>query len=112
MRLHGTYTVALIHDDLSIYTLKGRFPIQPAELRKRNLELCGHVDAVGVVYHTDPSESLQNEVTLIPGSWTFVRGDDMPEFPGRAEVERLGVPIVLVPYTEGVSSSERREACR
>jgi hypothetical protein len=38
----------------------------------------------------------------------FVRGDDMPNFPSRQVVENL-MPIKLLPYTEGVSSTQIRK---
>ena len=34
----------------------------------------------------------------------YVRGDDMPNFPGRSLVEKH-MPIQLVPYTQGISST-------
>jgi hypothetical protein len=38
----------------------------------------------------------------------FVRGDDMPNFPSRQVVENL-MPVKLLPYTEGVSSTKLRK---
>ena len=36
-----------------------------------------------------------------------MRGDDMPQFPGRGVCEEL-MPIKLLPYTQGVSSTMLR----
>jgi hypothetical protein len=38
-------------------------------------------------------------------SVVYVRGDDMPVFPGRWWLEAVGVPVVLLPRTPAVSSS-------
>jgi hypothetical protein len=38
----------------------------------------------------------------------YLRGDDMPDFPCRDVVERL-MPIKLLPYTEGISTSLLRK---
>lgn len=46
----------------------------------------------------------EDDSTLISQSCVYVRGDDMPLFPGREWVESV-MPVVLLPRTELVSSS-------
>jgi cytidyltransferase-like protein len=106
MREYGPVTV-LIHDDRGVWELKKRMPVQSVEHRESNLYLSGLARTVRRVYGNDPSHDL--DFLLANGDWTFVRGDDMPDFPGRAVVETRKVPIVLLPYTRGVSSSQRRD---
>lgn len=60
------------------------------------------------VASTDPSPYLQCCVHLKPGQTAlYVRGNDMPQFPGRSLCEKL-MSIQLLPYTEGVSSTALR----
>ena len=61
-----------------------------------------------VISSTDPSPYLHCCVHLQEGQTAlYVRGDDMPHFPGRSVVEPL-MPIKLLPYTQGVSSTMLR----
>lgn len=41
-------------------------------------------------------------------STLYVRGDDMPNFPSRTLVESL-MPVRLLPYTQGVSTTKLRK---
>jgi bifunctional ADP-heptose synthase (sugar kinase/adenylyltransferase) len=54
-------------------------------------------------------EHIMLEKDMLPEDCIFVRGDDWRDFPGRSDIEQLGIPIVLIPYTEGVSTSQIRE---
>ena len=66
------------------------------------------VGQVFAVSSTDPSPYLRCCVHLKPGQTAlYVRGDDMPQFPGRSLCEKL-MSIQLLPYTEGVSSTAIR----
>jgi cytidyltransferase-like protein len=108
MREYGE-PVVLVHDDRSIWQNKGRMPAQPLPLRVRNLTLAGIPShAIYRVPTADPSRSIRRVAGLLDGGIVYVRGDDWPEFPGRSEVEALGIPIKLIPYTDGVSSSTLR----
>ena len=101
--------VVLVHDDRSVFDLKKRFPVQTLSQRMRNIIDTGLV-AQGDVYDlrsVDPSEWLRWIVTVRKGC-TFMRGDDMPEFPGHRTLRELGIPVELVPYSKGISSSQRR----
>jgi len=66
---------------------------------------------VFIIAGTDPTNFLHCMIHLAPGETAlYVRGDDMPHFPGRLLVESL-MPIRLLPYTVGVSSTQiRRES--
>jgi len=110
MRKRGDIVVAMLHDDRSIWKLKGRFPVQDAEHRSRNLWACNLVSQVVLVKSTDPSQAIRDYCAY--GAWTFMRGDDMPDFPGRGAVESLGMSVVLVPYSQGVSTTERLAECK
>lgn len=108
MRKKGK-VVVLVHDDASIWALKGRMPVQSIDHREHNLRLSGLVSEVLRVCSVDPADYLYD--LFLNGDWLFMRGDDMPDFPGRTAVERSSVTIELIPYTENVSSSDRRDAC-
>lgn len=61
-----------------------------------------------VISSTDPSPYIRCCVHLQPGqSALYVRGDDMPQFPGRAVCEEL-MAVKLLPYTQGISSTMLR----
>ena len=63
---------------------------------------------VFVVSSTDPSPYIRCCVHLRPGEKAlYIRGDDMPQFPGRAVVEDL-MSIRLLPCDTGVHSSMLR----
>lgn len=116
----------LIHDDVSIYENKGRFPVQSLERRGKNVHITCDIEdfdlfnppIVGnatVVEHTNPSHEIGDAVRILaqyrniePDEIVYMRGDDWTEFPGKEKVEELGIDIKYVPYTDGVSSTERR----
>ena len=53
-----------------------------------------------MVSSTDPAPYIQCCVHLEPDQQgLYVRGDDMPQFPGRSVCEEL-MPIKLLPYTK------------
>lgn len=109
MREYGDQNVVGLHDDRSIWLNKGQMPVQSYQHRAHNLMLCGGADRVVMVVDADPSFVISG--LLAGGEWVYVRGDDWPDFPGRAAVEKAGARIVLVPYTKDISSAERRP-CR
>lgn len=105
MAQDGSVLVGL-HSGRSTFLNKGRFPVQRTSHREHNLKMTGLVDRVFIVRDCDPGHRLRTE--LAHGEWTYLRGDDWPDFPGRDVIEEHGIPIVLVPYTKGTSSTERR----
>jgi len=100
--------VVVVHDDKSTFLIKGKIPIQALSQRIENLRITGLVDEVVVCESTDPAEQFENVVER----WqevTYVRGDDMKyNFPGQWKLEEMTIPIVFLPYTKGVSSTQIR----
>lgn len=111
MALVGDVTIVVVHSDESCYRIKGKFPVQSLETRIRFLKATGLVDHVLVTDIDDPGPQFSAAVCMMPGSeFFFIRGDDNAAFPGRYMVEGLDMDILLVPYTEGISSTTIREA--
>jgi cytidyltransferase-like protein len=108
LRAHGRKLVIGIHDDESILLLKGRFPIDNTVRRLRNVKR--HADVVFVIPSTDPSPYLDGVIdrSVPRDRMCYMRGSDMPQFPGRPIAEQL-MHVRLFPYTEGVSSSLLRK---
>lgn len=112
MRKFGVKLVVGVHDDVSISKLKNRVPMDPTEKRVNNVS--EFADRVFVVAGTDPTPFLEEVVKELGVGHghdsmkaVYVRGNDMPNFPGRALVERH-MSVQLLPYTEGVSSTALR----
>jgi cytidyltransferase-like protein len=110
MREAADESIVIIHDDLSTFENKGRFPVQTNKHRIQNLRKSGLVDDILCVDLADPSESLKIALScFIPSSGVvYMRGDDWADFPGRKAVLDQGVEIRLIPYTEGVSTTQIR----
>lgn len=105
----------ILHDDVSTFQNKRRFPVQNTEHREKNLELSGHVCDSIVTYDADPSELISYAVNSIRSMHGFdceiffMRGDDWKDCPGREVIEEAGIPIKFKPYHEGISSTKRRK---
>jgi cytidyltransferase-like protein len=108
MRKRGREIHVIVHDDLSTFHNKNRFPVQPLEFRLRNLEQIDMVDRIGVCHSPDPSQSIARTLAE-KDDVVYVRGDDWPDFPGRSVLETREIPIEFVKYTQGVSSTQRRD---
>ena len=107
MREVGKKVIIGVHDSRSIYKLKNRVPVDSTE--KRMLNVKEHADEVFCIAGTDPSNYIKSIVSIAENETAFyIRGDDMPFFPGREVVEKL-MPIKLLPYTQGVSSTQIRK---
>lgn len=107
MREVGKKVIIGVHDSRSIYKLKNRVPVDSTE--KRMLNVKQYADVVFCIAGTDPSNYIQAVVSLAPNETAiYIRGDDMPFFPAREVVEKL-MPIKLLPYTQGVSSTQIRK---
>jgi len=106
MRKHGRRLVIGVHDDESITLLKNRVPLNNTGTRIANVQK--YADHVFVVAGTDPTLFIEAAIKarLAEGavSMVYVRGDDMPHFPARLLVEQY-MPVMLLPYTQGVSST-------
>eukprot|EP01137_Pigoraptor_chileana_P019747 Opistho-2@81202 len=112
MRKFGRRLVIGIHDDASILALKSRVPIDSTATRAANV--AKYADQVFVVAGTNPSEFIEKvvleNISMVGRenfSAVYIRGDDMPHFPGRQTVERY-MRVLLLPYTQGVSSTYLR----
>ena len=108
MRTHGRKLLVGLHDDESINLLKGRFPVDNVVKRLQNVKK--YADQVFVIPSTDPSPYLDGAVdrSIPKEKMCFIRGADMPKFPGRSIAEQV-MEIKLLPYTEGVSSTMLRK---
>lgn len=112
MRFRAKDIYAIVHDDLSTFKNKKRFPVQPLELRLKNVK--HFVTAAGETTEADPSATISAFISVmrkrVPGiKLVYVRGDDWIRFPGWETIAALDVDIVFKPYTPGISSSLRRE---
>jgi len=102
----GRVVLAGVHTDESIFQLKKKYPIDPLEKRIANVKQ--FADIVFVIPSTDPTPFVLGAVGLQKGETAaFIRGDDMPNFPGRGAVEKI-MHVIFVPYTAGISSTMLR----
>lgn len=107
-------TAVIVHDCVSTWKNKNRFPIQTLDHRIHNVRATKMADDIERAYNTDPSPEIRCIVGQLRSRYpeciiTYYRGDDWRDFPGREEVEKLGIDIIYLPYTKGISSTQRRE---
>jgi hypothetical protein len=82
-------------------------PVDSTE--KRMLQVKKYANKVFCIAGTDPSNYLRCIISMEPGeSAIYIRGDDMPNFPGREIIEKV-MPVKFLPYTIGISSTEIRK---
>lgn len=109
MREQYPYVVVVIHDDISCYKIKGKFPIQSIERRVWQLENSGLVDRVIVSRETDPAKEFEMVINEYKDV-AYFRGDDMKDnFPGKWMLDKYQIPINFIEYTKGVSSTQIRK---
>lgn len=107
MRQYASRLVIGVHDDESIFRLKNRYPIDNTVRRIKNIKK--YADVVYVIPGTDPTPYLDCMIDRRDADTSvYIRGNDMPQFPGRQLVERL-LSIKLLPYTKGVSTTMLRK---
>jgi cytidyltransferase-like protein len=107
MRREAKRIVIGVHDDESIFLLKNRYPIDNTVKRIRNVKR--YADVVFVIPAPDPSPFLDCVIDRSDASTSvYIRGDDMPDFPGKSVAEQL-MAIELLPYTQGISSTMLRK---
>lgn len=111
MKKESDRIIVVLHDDKSSFENKGRFPVQDYEHRSFNLLASDYVYDVVPTKKSDPSAALSNAIALYRPA-VYMRGDDWPDFPGKAVVMTAGIPIVLAPYTAGVSTTLIREGVK
>jgi hypothetical protein len=117
MRAAASIVVVGIHDDASLCKLKSLRSDHIVPIAQRLAAVAQYADHVFVVNSTDPTSSLHDAIVQHAGGvdlplfdrCIYMRGRDMPAFPGRGLVEPI-MHIELVDYTEGVSSTMIRNA--
>jgi len=110
MNKEGNFVIVVLHDDLSCFLIKDKFPIQTVEHRKRNLELSGLVDLVLITENTNPTDRFADIVNKYGAeNVLFMRGDDNLKPPAKEFLDRYGIQQKYIKYTEGISSSKIRD---
>jgi cytidyltransferase-like protein len=107
MKRLGARVICGIHDDTSIEQLKHLTPSQHQPLSLRMAALRPYVTEIFVIPDTDPTPTLER-LHLAPHS-VYLRGDDMPDFPGRTFWEARDVACMFTHYTAGISSTQIRK---
>lgn len=103
--------VVCVHDDESIEKLKNLTPREHQDINQRIKNIAKYTNDIHVIHSTDPSEILQSVIDkkLNKNQMIYIRGDDMPNFPGRDIVEQY-MNVLFKPYKQGVSSTEIRKS--
>jgi glycerol-3-phosphate cytidylyltransferase-like family protein len=107
MKLESDRIVLVLHDDKSTFKNKGRFPVQAFDHRLRNLQLSGYVREIFACTKADPSPIFSRAISMYDPK-IYMRGDDWPDFPGKSVIELANIPIKLVEYTIGISTTKIR----
>ena len=113
LRALAARQVVLVHDDASYARLKGGAPWWPEARRMAAVGSALPGAIVVAVRSEDPSAALEQQVrgAMARGrSVVYARGNDMWDFPGRDALVRAGVPVLMLPYTPGVSSTQLKLA--
>lgn len=110
LKQHGDRLIVGVHDDDSIERLKKISSFEHDDVYHRVRNVKQYADIVYIIPDTDPTECLK---AIVPKDSTkinscYIRGDDMPNFPGREFIESK-MDIKLLPYTKGVSATKLRE---
>jgi D-beta-D-heptose 7-phosphate kinase/D-beta-D-heptose 1-phosphate adenosyltransferase len=102
-RALGNILVVGVNSDSSVRMIKGpKRPVLPEEERTEILSSLGCVDYITIFNEIDPLKlitSLHPNVLVKGGDWT------KEEIVGREVVERLGGKVVIIPFVQGVSTS-------
>ena len=110
LALKGKKTIIFLHDDLSTYKNKDKFPVQNFKQRSENLYQTGLVDYIFKVEAPDPSEKFEfflekaSDKKII-----YVRGNDWKDAPGLEVFRDYRIKILYKKYTKGISSSKLRD---
>lgn len=105
MREEGDLTLVILHDGFTTFENKRKLPIESLEKRTRNLIDTGLVDIIWHTFRKVPEFSRVKNRFGGKFELLFMRGDDWPTFPGKGELDSMGIEQKFVPYTKGVSSS-------
>jgi D-beta-D-heptose 7-phosphate kinase/D-beta-D-heptose 1-phosphate adenosyltransferase len=102
-RALGDILVVGVNSDSSVQKIKGpKRPLLPEEERTEILSGLGCVDYITLFNEIDPLKlitSLRPDVLVKGGDWT------REEIVGREVVERCGGEVVIIPFVQGVSTS-------
>jgi D-beta-D-heptose 7-phosphate kinase/D-beta-D-heptose 1-phosphate adenosyltransferase len=102
-RALGDILVVGVNSDSSVQKIKGpKRPLLPEEERAEILSGLGCVDYITLFNEVDPLKlitSLHPDVLVKGGDWT------REEIVGREVVERCGGEVVIIPFVQGVSTS-------
>jgi len=100
----GDVFMVAVNDDASVKKIKGASrPIFPLKERLEVLEAIEEID-----YLTSFSEETPQKIIALLVPDVLIKGGDWKpeEVVGKAEVERAGGKVVIIPYLKGQSSSE------
>ena len=114
-----------VHDDESIWLNKQTKPTDRATKRFSSVQLALRPqDEAFIIHAQDPSpywtggedsrgRAVESMLAKLRAegwvNFEYKRGDDMLDFPGRQALEREGVKITFLPYTQGVSATSMRK---
>lgn len=110
MRGYGKEIIVGIHDDESIEKLKNLTPDMHEDIKTRMKNIKQYADIVYVIPDTDPTFFIDCVIKKNDNKLNacYIRGDDMPNFPGRDLVESK-ISVLLVPYSKHISSTQIRK---
>lgn len=111
MREMGKTLIVGIHDDQSLEGLKNLKRDGHESIETRISKVKKYADHVYVIPSKDPTLYLRCMLNDKDDKKTacFVRGDDMPGFPGRDMIEKR-ISVEFLPYTIGISSTQIRNS--
>ena len=111
----GQVVVALNQDEF-VERYKGRAPVISYRDRAIVVRACRYVDSVAVNPQEAPGDSIATLLSRTPTD-AIVIGSDWRDrdYLGQTglsqpDLDALGIIVIYVPYTEGISSSRIREA--
>lgn len=91
--------------DSGVAAYKGCLPQEGLHLRMKRLRQLGFIDVVIDQRTTDPTPNLERfrpDILTHGSDWERLRE-------GHETLERLGIEFRLIPYTEGISSTDMRQ---
>lgn len=108
IKAQSDFTVVIVHDDITTFQIKGRFPVQHLGDRLVNLWLSNMADLVIPTFNRLPLAEIDSLVHMSEAEVTYFRGDDCKDWPWKKDLEERGISIVYLSYTEGISTTEIR----
>ena len=104
------YLVVIVHDDISSFQIKNRFPVQRLGDRLVNLWLSSRADLVVPTFDRLPLNEIDSLVHMSESKIVYFRGDDCQDWPWKKDLEERKIDIVYLPYTKGISTTELRNS--